>query len=82
MRGFEQATSKARCSIIQLHCPVKLKLKRRYKKCFLCSHIFCRIYEGFIFLKRAVFVVDGSHSHNLKLMVAYNESDRLRRPEA
>lgn len=47
MSWFEQATSTIRCSIIQFHRPVKLKLKRRYQKC-LHSRMF--ITERTVFL--------------------------------
>ena len=47
MSWFEQATSRIRCSIIQFHRPVKLKLRRRCKEGIYILVYSYRIYEFF-----------------------------------
>ena len=85
MRRFEQAISKSRCSIMQFHCPVKLKLKRLFKM-VLCTLVYsipnARVF--FISNKKDVVIVYNSHGHSRskpeKMMVAIIYSHRYSPP--
>lgn len=44
---------------MQFHCPVKLKLKRRYKS-YLLSYVLAE-YTGAYFLERTVLAVENGH---------------------
>lgn len=85
MRWFEQAASTIRCSIIQLHCPVKLKLIRKYKKMSLHSRIFFpNMREFFILIlkRKDVPVLDSGNCHSCmkRMMAVYDIGDRQSLP--